>query len=116
VYKTFVPNQRSEDQKLIAFAAHLDFISALDDARGIMREDRSTFIRRAVVAELRKSGVRAKDEWISGPDRAGKGGPGRHSTRSAVSSHTLKERAAPHSKVDKAASDLLKRNKPRDNK
>jgi hypothetical protein len=66
-----MPGKRHADQALVVFAANGPLRSALDRARKMQGQDRSTFIRAAVVRELRARGIEASDEWVPSPDRTG---------------------------------------------
>ncbi len=64
--------KRAPDQTLIAFACHVELLRGLDIARADSGDDRSSFIRKAVVAELKKRRLPVEDAWINPPDRAKK--------------------------------------------
>lgn len=48
-----------------------EFLALVDLARRISHEDRSAFIRKAIGQELRRRGIRFRDEHLYAPDRAG---------------------------------------------
>jgi hypothetical protein len=64
--------KRAPDQTLIAFACHVELLRAVDIGRNEAGEDRSTFIRKALLAELKTRKQPVQDEWVSPPDRAKK--------------------------------------------
>jgi hypothetical protein len=64
--------KRAPDQTLIAFACHVELLRAVDIGRNTAGEDRSTFIRKAILAELKRRKQPVLDEWVSPPDRAKK--------------------------------------------
>ena len=64
--------KRSPDQTLIAFACHVELLRALDLARDSSGDDRSSFIRKAVFAELKQRKFPVEEAWIKPPDRAKK--------------------------------------------
>jgi hypothetical protein len=71
VYKRFeMPNQRAQNQTLIAFACDRDLLRLVDEARSALGEDRSVFVRGAIVRELQRRGHRANPKWVNAPDRA----------------------------------------------
>jgi hypothetical protein len=64
--------KRAPDQTLIAFACHVELLRGLDIARAESGDDRSSFIRKAVVAELKSRQQPVDEAWINPPDRAKK--------------------------------------------
>jgi hypothetical protein len=64
--------KRAPDQTLIAFACHVELLRAVDIGRSEAGEDRSTFIRKAILAELKTRRQPVQDDWVSPPDRAKK--------------------------------------------
>ena len=64
--------KRAADQTLIAFACHVELLRAVDIARAESGDDRSSFIRKAVFAELKDRRQPVEEEWINPPDRAKK--------------------------------------------
>lgn len=64
--------KRAPDQTLIAFACHVELLRGLDIARAESGDDRSSFIRKAVVAELKSRQQPVDEAWINRPDRAKK--------------------------------------------
>jgi hypothetical protein len=63
-----------EKYKLIGCWVDLDFLAAIDKARG--EQGRSQFFRDALAEKLeRDEGVMMLREKVVAPDRAGKGGP-----------------------------------------
>ena len=93
--------KRAPDQTLIAFACHVELLRAVDIGRDEVGEDRSTFIRKAILAELKHRKQPVQDEWASPPDRAKKErypavppAPGKTSSTPASVAGILGERAA----------------------
>jgi hypothetical protein len=64
--------KRAADQTLIAFACHVELLRAVDIARVESGDDRSSFIRKAVFAELKERRQPVEEAWINPPDRAKK--------------------------------------------
>ena len=64
--------KRAADQTLIAFACHVELLRAVDIARTVSGDDRSSFIRKAVFAELKDRRQPVEEAWINRPDRAKK--------------------------------------------
>jgi len=64
--------KRAPDQTLIAFACHVELLRAVDLARAESGDDRSSFIRKAVFAELKDRRQPVEESWINPPDRAKK--------------------------------------------
>ena len=64
--------KRAANQTLIAFACHVELLRALDIARAESGDDRSSFIRKAVFAELKDRRQPVEEDWINPPDRAKK--------------------------------------------
>jgi len=64
--------KRAANQTLIAFACHVELLRALDIARSESGDDRSSFIRKAVFAELKGRHQPVEEDWINPPDRAKK--------------------------------------------
>ena len=70
VYKRRVPNQRSEDQQLVAFALDKRLLAELDRAARSEGRDRSTYIRLALVDDLRRRGnTEVDDSMAHAPSR-----------------------------------------------
>jgi len=69
-----MPNQRSPNQTLIAFALHRELLKAMDEACDQSGEDRSTFIRMALVAKIQEFNQPVQPEWVKAQVRA----PGEH--------------------------------------
>lgn len=67
-----MPNQRATGTCLIALWLDAGFLRALDEARAREHADRSTFVRRAIAAELRRQGIPFDEDAVYAPDRAGK--------------------------------------------
>jgi len=65
-----MPNQRADNQTLIAFALNRKLLVALDHACNLSGEDRSTFIRQSLVNVIRSRRGVVQDEWISAQVRA----------------------------------------------
>ena len=59
-----MPNQRSANQTLIAFALHRDLLTAMDAACDRADQDRSTFIRQALVAKIQSCDQPVQPEWV----------------------------------------------------
>jgi hypothetical protein len=71
VYNSFVPGQRSPDQKLIAFPLDEALLDEVESARGA--KSRSQFIREALAHYLHHElGIQVKKGIENAPDRAGK--------------------------------------------
>ena len=70
-----MPSQRDPNQQLLGFWAKQELLEIIDRARG--DTSRSQWLRNAVLAELKRSGVTIPDSIGAAPDRAGKGGPKR---------------------------------------
>ena len=64
-----MPNKHGADQMLVAFALDLDLASALDKARKQTGENRSAFIRKSIVDELRGRGMAVPEAIDRAPDR-----------------------------------------------
>ena len=64
--------KRAPDQTLIAFACHVELLRGVDIARAASGDDRSSFIRKAVYAELVSRKQPVDEAWINRPDRAKK--------------------------------------------
>ena len=64
--------KRAADQTLIAFACHVELLRGVDIARAESGDDRSSFIRKAVFAELKNRKHPVEESWINPPDRAKK--------------------------------------------
>jgi hypothetical protein len=64
--------KRAADQTLIAFACHVELLRGVDIARVESGDDRSSFIRKAVYAELKDRNQPVEEAWIIPPDRAKK--------------------------------------------
>jgi len=64
--------KRAADQTLIAFACHVELLRGVDVARAESGDDRSSFIRKAVFAELKSRRQPVEEAWINPPDRAKK--------------------------------------------
>ena len=65
-----MPNQRADNQTLIAFALNRKLLAALDRACTQSGEDRSTFIRQALVNVIRERQGVVQDEWVRAQARA----------------------------------------------
>ena len=65
-----MPNQRADNQTLIAFALNRKLLVAMDHACTLSGEDRSTFIRQSLVNVLRSRQGVVEDEWVSAQVRA----------------------------------------------
>jgi hypothetical protein len=78
VYKALVPNQRAQNQVLIAFALDKALLDSLDTVRRLGGHSRSHLIRLALAAELSRRGHPLPAGIAFAPDRAGKGGPTRY--------------------------------------
>lgn len=65
-------NQRHPDQTLVAFALHKDLLAQLDRAKRETDDDRSKFIRLAIVEKLQQLGIEVPQEIRIAPDRSGK--------------------------------------------
>ena len=64
-----MPNQRAKDQTLIAFALDAELARGLDNARKLKRQNRSEFIRDAIVAEVKRQGIALPEDIALAPDR-----------------------------------------------
>jgi hypothetical protein len=64
-----MPNQRSENQTLIAFALDIELLRGLDKGRARIDQNRSDFIRDALKKELRRLGIIIPESKIRAPDR-----------------------------------------------
>jgi hypothetical protein len=69
-----MPNRRSPNQTLIAFALNRELLRAMDKACAKSGESRSTFIRQSLVAKIRDCRQPADEDWIRAQVRA----PGEH--------------------------------------
>jgi hypothetical protein len=63
-------NQRASNQTLIAIAVHRKLLQAMDHACSLTGEDRSTFIRQAIVNVIKQRKGVVQDEWIKAQVRA----------------------------------------------
>ncbi len=61
---TRMPNQRADNQTLIAFALNRKLLQAIDQASEASGEDRSTLIRQALVNVIRESKGVVQEEWV----------------------------------------------------
>lgn len=95
--------KRAPDQTLIAFACHVELLRAVDIGRNEAGEDRSTFIRKAIFAELKRRDQPVLEDWVNPPDRAKKARypaiapvlpPAKPSSATPSVASTLGERAA----------------------
>ena len=59
-----MPNQRADNQTLIAFALNRKLLVAMDHACTLSGEDRSTFIRQALVNVIRERNGVVEEEWV----------------------------------------------------
>ncbi len=66
----YMPNKRGEGQVFIGLQATAELLRELDAARGL--DDRSRFIRKAIVEKLKRMGVRIPKRFIYPPDRSGR--------------------------------------------
>lgn len=62
-----MPNKRGAGQVFIGLQATVELLRDLDRARGL--EDRSRFIRSAIVEKLQRMGFRIPKKFIYPPDR-----------------------------------------------
>lgn len=83
---------RTEGQTLIAFACDEQLLREIDEARRMLGETRSQFIRRALATKLDLG-----TSMIAPPDRAGKGGRPTHRTQKSSKTPT---KSIDHSVVD----------------
>lgn len=65
-----MPNQRADNQTLIAFALNRKLLVAIDHACTLSGEDRSTFIRQSLVNVIRSRRGVVEDEWVHAQVRA----------------------------------------------
>ena len=65
-----MPNQRADNQTLIAFALNRKLLVAIDHACTLGGQDRSTFIRQSLVNHIRARDGIVQDEWVSAQARA----------------------------------------------
>jgi len=65
-----VPNQRAENQNLIAFALDNQLLTLTDQQRKLLGRDRSTFIRQAIIEKLQRMGIKVDESLAFSPDRA----------------------------------------------
>jgi hypothetical protein len=75
VYNAPVPGVRAEGQQVIAMALDQRLLTALDRERKGVGQDRSTFIRIALIDYLNARGSELSKELAFAPDRSGKGRP-----------------------------------------
>lgn len=64
-----VPNQRNPDQTLITCAVDYVLLSKLDAASSKVSEDRSVFVRKALIARIRENGIEIDDALAFPPGR-----------------------------------------------
>jgi hypothetical protein len=67
-----MPGKHSAQTKLLGFYADHELIRQVDEARG--PDDRSRFMRDALIEYLERRGFRVADRLRGAPDRTGKGG------------------------------------------
>lgn len=67
-----VPNQRSPEQELIAFALKVDLLQAMDEQREEEGKDRSRFIREAILEDLNRKGHNLPSHLALAPGRVKK--------------------------------------------
>ena len=65
-----MPNQRADNQTLIAFALNRKLLVAMDHACTLSGEDRSTFIRQSLVNVIRSRQGVVQEEWVRAQVRA----------------------------------------------
>ena len=65
-----MPNQRADNQTLIAFALNRKLLVAIDHACTLSGEDRSSFIRQSLVNVNRSRRGVVEDEWVHAQVRA----------------------------------------------
>ena len=65
-----MPNQRADNQTLIAFALNRKLLQAVDQACTVSGEDRSTFIRQALVNVIKERHGVVQPEWVKAQVRA----------------------------------------------
>lgn len=75
VYNPHVPGVRGQGQQVIAMALDQRLLTALDRERRDAGQDRSTFIRIALIDYLNARGSGLSRDLAFAPDRAGKGRP-----------------------------------------
>lgn len=75
-----MPNSRKKGQKFVGFQADEELVTLVDTARG--REDKSRWLRRAIIAQLRAEGLKVDADLELAPSRAGVGGPRAHEQNS----------------------------------
>jgi hypothetical protein len=63
-------NQRASNQTLIAIAVHRKLLQAMDHACTLAGEDRSTFIRHAIVNVIKERNGVVQEDWIRAQVRA----------------------------------------------
>ena len=71
-----MPNSRKKGQKFVGSQADEELVTLVDTARG--REDKSRWLRRAIIAQLRAEGLKVDTDLELAPSRAGVGGPRTH--------------------------------------
>lgn len=76
MYNQSVANQRAKNRQVVAFWLDDEWIAAMDACREMTHMDRSTFIRKALAAELEKGGKIVDKSKIYPPDRTGTPRPG----------------------------------------
>lgn len=70
-----MPNVRAKNQTLIAIPMRIEFLNTIDESlQKIGFEDRSKFIRSAIMEHLKREGISVPKEWMLAPSRKGKGG------------------------------------------
>jgi hypothetical protein len=67
-----MPGKHSARTKLLGFYADHELIRRVDEARG--PDDRSRFMRDAIIEHVERRGIRVPDRLRGAPDRTGKGG------------------------------------------
>lgn len=67
-----MPNQRAENQSLVAFALDRDLLRAMDAQRARLGLGRSAYLRLALVEDLQRAGHKVDRALAIAPDRAGR--------------------------------------------
>jgi len=95
-----MPNQRAENQTVVAVWLDAEYLDAVDKARKIKGLDRSSFIREAIADKLKYLQVPYKEEHVHAPDRTRPRPPGKpvrykiSSKRPSAAAEVLKRAAA----------------------
>ena len=105
-----MPNKRAADQTLIAFALKGELLRGVDTVRSKTGQNRSDFIRSAIMEELARRGVIVQIDAALAPDRTRKARYPEQAPTTARMNDGVPSPA--RSVADQGASNLLHRNVP----